>query len=70
MKYFVKISDDSRILLEDLNPDAEKTILFIHGWPLNHNIYEYQLNFFPDKGFRCVAIDLRGFGESDRPYTA
>lgn len=69
MKYFVKISDDSRILLEDLNPDAEKTILFIHGWPLNHNIYEYQLNFFPDKGFRCVAVDLRGFGESDRPYS-
>lgn len=68
MKYFVKTSDNTRIAVEDLNTEAENTILFIHGWPLNHNVYEYQLNFFPDKGYRCVAIDLRGFGDSDRPY--
>ncbi|WP_291651700.1 alpha/beta hydrolase [Clostridium sp.] len=68
MKYFVKTSDNARIAVEDLNSEAEKTILFIHGWPLNHTVYEYQLNYFPDKGYRCVAIDLRGFGDSDRPY--
>lgn len=70
MKYFIKTSDNARILVEDLNSDAEKTILFIHGWPLNHNIYEYQLNFFPEKGYRCIGVDLRGFGESDRPYNS
>ena len=68
MKYFIKTSDNARILVEDLNSDSEKTILFIHGWPLNHTAFEYQLDFFPDKGYRCVAVDLRGFGESDRPY--
>lgn len=68
MKYFVKTSDNSRIAVEDLNSEAEKTILFIHGWPLNHSVYEYQLNFFPSNGYRCVAIDLRGYGDSDRPY--
>lgn len=46
MKYFIKTSDNARILVEDLNSDSEKTILFIHSWPLNHNAYEYQLNFF------------------------
>lgn len=68
MKYFIKTSDNARILVEDLNSDIEKTILFIHGWPLNHNVFEYQLDFFPDKGYRCIGVDLRGFGESDRPY--
>ncbi len=69
MKYFIKTTDNSRVLIEDLNYDAEKTLLFIHGWPLNHNIYEYQLNTLPKKGYRCIGVDLRGFGESDRPYT-
>lgn len=68
MKYFVKTADNTRIAIEDLNTEFEKTILFIHGWPLNHQIYEYQLNFFPAKGYRCVSIDLRGFLDSDRPY--
>lgn len=68
MKYFVKTSDNTRIAIEDINTEAEKTILFIHGWPLNHEIYEYQLTFFPGNGYRCVGIDLRGFLASDRPY--
>lgn len=68
MRYFIKTSDNARILVEDLNSDSDKTILFIHGWPLNHNSYEYQLNFFGEKGYRCIGIDLRGFGESDRPF--
>ncbi|MBE6052322.1 MAG: alpha/beta hydrolase [Clostridium sartagoforme] len=68
MKYFIKTSDNARILVEDLNSDSEKNILFIHGWPLNHTVYEYQLNFFASKGYRCICIDLRGFGESDRPF--
>lgn len=68
MKYFVKTSDNTRIAIEDINTEAEKTILFIHGWPLDHEIYEYQLTFFPRKGYRCVGIDLRGFLDSDRPY--
>ena len=68
MRYFIKTSDNARILVEDLNSDSDKTILFVHGWPLNHNIYEYQYNFFGEKGYRCIGIDLRGFGESDRPF--
>ena len=68
MKYYIKTSDNARILVEDLNSDSENNILFIHGWPLNHNVYEYQLNYFCSKGYRCICIDLRGFGESDRPF--
>ena len=49
MRYFIKTSDNARILVEDLNSDSDKKILFIHGWPLNHNAYEYQFNFFGEK---------------------
>lgn len=67
MKYYIKADRNVRIFVEDINPDCSKTILFIHGWPLNHNAYEYQINKLSSMGYRCIAIDLRGYGKSDRP---
>ncbi len=69
MKYYVKVEKNVKIFVEDTNPDAENTILFIHGWPLNHNMYEYIIENFASKGYRCIAIDLRGYGKSDKPST-
>jgi non-heme chloroperoxidase len=68
MGYFVKVEPDVRIYVEVVNPEGDKTILFIHGWPLSHKQYEYQFNRLPAKGYRCIGIDLRGFGRSDKPW--
>ena len=46
---------------------GRKTILFIHGWPLSHKAYEYQFNQLPKLGYRCIGMDTRGFGYSDKP---
>ncbi|SDB35893.1 Pimeloyl-ACP methyl ester carboxylesterase [Flavobacteriaceae bacterium MAR_2010_188] len=43
-------------------------VLFIHGWPLSLKSWEPQLQAVADAGFRCIAYDRRGFGESSRPY--
>ncbi|MBC7605911.1 MAG: alpha/beta hydrolase [Burkholderiales bacterium] len=45
-----------------------KPVLFIHGWPLNHEMWEYQLAELPKHNLRCIAYDRRGFGKSDRPW--
>ncbi len=45
-----------------------KPVVFIHGWPLNHEMWEYQLSQLPLHNFRCIAYDRRGFGKSDRPW--
>ncbi|MGG1313787.1 alpha/beta fold hydrolase [Cohnella laeviribosi] len=58
-----------RIFVEDIHPAGGKTALFVHGWPVNHKMFEYQLNQLPRYGYRCIALDLRGFGQSDRPWT-
>lgn len=47
---------------------AGKPVIFIHGWPLNHEMWEYQLNELPKHKLRCIAYDRRGFGKSDRPW--
>ncbi|MBD2869939.1 alpha/beta fold hydrolase [Paenibacillus arenilitoris] len=68
MGYFVEAKQDVKIFVEDVNPAGEHTLLFIHGWPADHRLFEYQFNVLPAMGFRCVAIDLRGFGHSDKPW--
>lgn len=68
MGYYVKVKDNVNIYVEDLNPECKKTILFLHGWPGNHNLFEYQFNKLPELGYRCIGIDTRGFGKSDKPF--
>ena len=45
-----------------------KPVVFIHGWPLNHEMWEYQLTILPKHNLRCIAYDRRGYGKSDRPW--
>jgi 3-oxoadipate enol-lactonase len=50
---------------------SRPTILFIHGYPLNRKIWQAQVNGL-SKFARVLALDLRGFGESDAspgPYS-
>ncbi|MCL2108749.1 MAG: alpha/beta hydrolase [Oscillospiraceae bacterium] len=43
------------------------TVLLLHGWPLSHKIFEYQINLLVELGYHVVAMDFRGFGASDSP---
>ncbi len=38
-------------------------LLFVHGFPLNHSMWQSQIDAF-NKKHRVIAPDLRGFGES------
>src|SRR5690606_20763901 len=69
MGYFVTVDTGVKLYVEDINPGGKKTILFLHGWPLNHNQFEYQFNVLPAMGYRCIGVDWRGFGKSDKPFS-
>ncbi len=69
MGFYISVESDVSVYVEDLNPHGKSTIVFLHGWPGSHELFEYQLDQLPGMGYRCVAIDQRGFGKSDRPYT-
>jgi len=53
-----------QLFYEDLG--TGDPIIFIHGWPLTHQMWEYQLTPLRELGFRCIAYDRRGFGKSDQ----
>ncbi|GGE07330.1 non-heme chloroperoxidase [Marinithermofilum abyssi] len=69
MGYFVSVEPGVSIYVEDINPGGSKTIVFLHGWPLNHKQFEYQFDVLPAMGYRCIGIDWRGFGKSDKPMS-
>ena len=56
---------DVHIYYEDLGQG--KPVVFIHGWPLNSKMWEYQVTELIKHGYRCIIYDRRGFGKSDRP---
>ncbi|MGE5381663.1 MAG: alpha/beta fold hydrolase [Methylocystaceae bacterium] len=68
MGYYVEVEPNIKVYVEDLNPGGKKTILFLHGWPGNHNLFEYQFDQLPKMGLRCIGMDTRGFGKSDKPW--
>lgn len=69
MGFYICVDKDVKVYIEDINPAGKKIVFFVHGWPGNHNYFEYQFNYLPQMGYRCIGMDYRGFGHSDRPWT-
>lgn len=69
MGYFIEAEPSVNLYVEDINPQSGKAIVFLHGWPLSHLQFEYQFDDLSQKGYRCIGIDWRGFGRSDKPAT-
>jgi 3-oxoadipate enol-lactonase len=43
--------------------DKSKSIIFVHGFPYDHNMWQAQADEF-GKDYLCVSYDVRGLGES------
>ena len=42
-------------------------VVLIHGWPLSSESWNAQFSVLAQEGYRVVAYDRRGFGQSDKP---
>jgi len=62
----IEVADGVELHVHDIG--TGDPIVFVHGWPLDHRMFESQYPHLLDEGMRCIGIDLRGFGESDKPY--
>ncbi len=69
MEYMVEVEPQVRVYLNDINPAGKKPVLFLHGWPASHRMFEYQYNALLAMGCRCIGMDMRGFGKSDKPLS-
>ncbi len=51
----------------ELNPEGARTLVFIHGLGSYLKFWRYQLDTFAQQGYRVIAVDLPGYGKSDKP---
>lgn len=60
------LNRDGVKLYYEVHGSGEPTLLFVHGWTMSHEVWREQVAVF-SKTHRVVTIDLRGFGQSDKP---
>ncbi len=58
-----------RVALYYQDVGAGKPVVLIHGWPLDHASWAYQIAALAKQGMRVISYDRRGFGLSSQPST-
>jgi len=64
---FLTVADGASLHFNDWG--AGKPVVFIHGWPLDADMWEYQAPVIAQAGYRAITYDRRGFGRSSQPWT-
>ncbi|HSX85942.1 MAG TPA: alpha/beta hydrolase, partial [Cellvibrio sp.] len=60
--------DGVELYYKDWGPKNGQVVMFSHGWPLNSDSWESQMQFLAEKGYRVIAHDRRGHGRSSQPW--
>ena len=60
----ITVNDGTTIYYKDWG--AGPVVTFSHGWPLNADMWDGQMLFLAQRGFRVVAHDRRGHGRSSQ----
>jgi pimeloyl-ACP methyl ester carboxylesterase len=63
---YLSLKDGTDLYFKDWGEG--RPVLFSHGWPLNADSWEYQMNYLSSRGYRTIAFDRRGFGRSSQPW--
>lgn len=63
MTHKIKVDENTYLNVEDIGEGHP--VVFLHGWPANNKMFEYQAQRVVENGYRYIGIDYRGFGLSD-----
>ena len=62
---FIRTEDGTNLFYKDWGKG--KPVVFVHGWCINSDSWEYIMNELTGQNLRCIAYDQRGCGRSDQP---
>ncbi|MEU9835643.1 alpha/beta fold hydrolase [Streptosporangium sp. NPDC048047] len=63
-KKFVRVNDVDLAYVDEGEGDA---VILLHGFPDSSYLWRHQIPALVEGGFRVIAPDLRGFGDSGKP---
>lgn len=64
----VTTQDGVELYYKDWGPKNGQVVMLSHGWPLNADSWESQMQFLAERGYRVIAHDRRGHGRSSQPW--
>ncbi len=64
---FVTTRDGAEIFFKDWGGNGPP-VVFSHGWPLNADVWDDQMNLVAENGYRGIAADRRGHGRSTQTW--
>jgi pimeloyl-ACP methyl ester carboxylesterase len=65
---YVEVAPNVKLHVTDLG--SGQPIVLIPGYPLGDAMWEYQYHALVAAGYRVIGITMRGFGQSDKPYSS
>ena len=63
----VQVAPGVHVAVTDLDGGRKGTVVLVPGWPLASTMLENTTLFLADRGYRAVALDLRGLRQVRRP---
>jgi non-heme chloroperoxidase len=63
---YIQTSDRTTLFYKDWG-SGEPVVVFVHGWPLHSDMWQYQMIHLANAGLRVIAYDQRGCGRSTDP---
>jgi pimeloyl-ACP methyl ester carboxylesterase len=63
----LSLSTGIRVRVAEAGPSDGRPVVMIHGWGGSLYMFRHGLSILPSQGVRAIAVDLRGYGLSDRP---
>jgi pimeloyl-ACP methyl ester carboxylesterase len=66
---FITLSTGLTVRVAESGPSDGKPAVMLHGWGGSLYMYRHGLERLPAFGVRTIAVDLRGYGLSDKPMT-
>lgn len=63
----VQTQDGVHLTYTQAGPIDGQTLLFIPGWRQTAAEWKKQVKYFSEAGYRVIAYDMRGHGESEKP---
>lgn len=67
---YLKVNNDTVIHAVSKGQPGAPLMVFVHGFPQFWYSWKSQMEVFSRQGYHCVAIDMRGYGDSDKPQGA
>jgi pimeloyl-ACP methyl ester carboxylesterase len=64
---FVTLVTQTRVRVLESGFSGDVDVVMLHGWVASAYSFNHELESLPALGAHCLAVDLRGFGLSDKP---